>query len=84
MLQASVAANEGGKGIVIRSPYTDVLVLLLHHRSKIVAKEIFFLTGRMGTHVEMKRYIPVHILFSILTQAQISFKVTAHFILTLY
>ena len=24
----------------------------------------------MGTHVEMKRYIPVHIIFSCLTQAQ--------------
>ena len=56
VLHASVAANEEAEIIVISSPDTDVLVLLLHHRSKIVAKEIFFLNGRMGTHVDMKRY----------------------------
>ena len=57
-------ANEGAKGIVVKSPNTYVLVLLLQHRSKIVAKVIFFLTERMGTHVDMKRYIPVQIIFS--------------------
>ena len=31
-LHASVAANQGAKRIVVKSPDTDVLVLLLRHR----------------------------------------------------
>ena len=43
---------------MVKSPNTHVLVLFLQHRSKIVARVIFFLTERMGTHVDMKCYIP--------------------------
>ena len=70
VLHASVAANQGANRIIVKSPDRDVLVLLLHHRAKIVAKEIFFLTGRMVTHVDMKRFIPVHRLFDRLTHEQ--------------
>ena len=70
VLHASVAANQGANRIIVKSPDGDVLVLLLHHRAKIVAREIFFLTGRMGTHVDMKRFIPVHRLFDRLTHEQ--------------
>ena len=70
VLHASVAANQGANRIIVKGPDRDVLVLLLHHRAKIVAKEIFFLTGRMVTHVDMKRFIPVHRLFDRLTHEQ--------------
>ena len=42
VLHASIVANKGAKRIVVKSPDTNVLVLLLHHRLKIVANEIFF------------------------------------------
>ena len=70
VLHASYAANHGANRIVVKSPDTEVLVLLLHHRSNIIAKKIFFHTGRMGTHVDMKRNIPVHVLFNCLTEEQ--------------
>ena len=70
VLHASVAANQGANRIIVRSSDTDVLVLLLHHRAKIVAKDIFFLTGRMGTHDDVKRFIPVYRLFYRLTHEQ--------------
>ena len=42
----------------------------IYFTPQIVAKEIFFHTVRMGTHVNMKRSIPVHILFRSLTEEQ--------------
>ena len=71
-------ANEGAKGIVVKSPNTHVLVLLLQHRSKVLAKVIFYLTERMGTHVDMKQYIPVQVIFSYLKKAQCPTLLTVH------
>ena len=45
LLHHSIAANHGAKHKVVKSPYSDVLVLHLHHRSQIVAKKISFPTG---------------------------------------
>ena len=70
--------KEGAKGIVVKSPNTHVLFLLLQHRSKIIARVIFFLTERMGTHVDMKRYIPVQITFSCLKKAQCPILLTVY------
>ena len=64
VLHAIYAANHGAEKIVVRSPDTDVLVLLLHHRADIHAKEVFFLTGRTGKHANLTRYIPIHTLFT--------------------
>ena len=70
ILHAIHAANRGANKIVVQSPDTDVLVLLLHHRPEIHAREIYFLTGHEGKHANLARYIPVHILYDKLSQVQ--------------
>ena len=63
---------------MVKSPNTRVLVLFLQHRSKIVARVIFFLTEQMETHVDMKCYIPVQITFSCLKKAQCPILLTVY------
>jgi len=58
-VHARVAAKSGADHIVISSPDTDVLVLLLHHRPAI--SEVFFFTGTEEKHADLTRYIPVQI-----------------------
>ena len=69
---AIYAAKAGAQTIVIQSPDTDILVLLLHHRSAIPAKNIFFSTGHEGKHTSMKRFIPVHTLYKLISPCQIA------------
>jgi hypothetical protein len=45
VLHAIAAAENGAQTVVVRSPDTDILALLVHHRPAIKAKEIFFLTS---------------------------------------
>ena len=66
------AAKAGAQTIVIQSPDTDILVLLLHHRSAIPAKNIFFSTGHEGKHTSMKRFIPVHTLYELISPCHIA------------
>ena len=70
ILHAVAAADDGAQTIVVCSPDTDVLVLLVHHRQAIKTKEIFFLTGRDGRHTQLTRYIPVHTIYDTLTTEQ--------------
>ena len=70
ILQSMVAADHGCDKIVVCSPDTDVLVLLVHHRPSIGAQEIYFLTGHDGKQTSMARFIPVHQLHNSLTPAQ--------------
>lgn len=49
--------------MVVSSPDTDVLVLLLHHRVSIRSTTIHFLTGHSGKQISHLRYIPVHSIF---------------------
>ena len=70
VLHAIYAANNASEKIVVRSPATDVLVLLLHHRTEIHTKYIYFRTGTQGKHTNLSRYIPVHILFEELSRQQ--------------
>ena len=67
VLHAMLAANKGAKNIVIASPDTDVLMLLLHHRMKIKARQIYLYTGRIGINTNMKRFIPIHTLYQLLS-----------------
>ena len=69
VLHACAAANSGAKVIVVCSPDTDVLVLLLHHWPTINT-EVYFLTGKGGKHTTLTRFIPVHTLYSSLTKLQ--------------
>lgn len=71
ILHAVAAANSGANNIVVRSPDTDVLVLLLHHRPDIHAEKIYFLTGRSGKHANLTRFVPVHSLYDMLTNISI-------------
>lgn len=70
ILHAIAAAEDGASIIVVKSPDTDVLVLLLHHRPLIKAKELYLLTGREGKYASLRRYIPVHHIFDKLTKQQ--------------
>ncbi len=70
VLHSVAAAEAGADTIVVRSPDTDVLVLLLHHRAVIKAKEVFFLTGREGKHTQLRRYIPIHSIYELLSTSQ--------------
>jgi len=71
-VHARVAAENGADHIVISSPDTDVLVLLLHHRPAISASEVFFFTGREGKHADLTRYIPVHQIHDSLETSQLN------------
>jgi hypothetical protein len=70
ILHAAAAAEEGAHTVVVHSPDTDVLVLLIHHRPAIKAKEIYFLTGRDGKHTQLTGYIPVHTIYDLLSTEQ--------------
>ena len=70
VLHAIYAANNSSEEIEVRSPGTDVLVLLLHHRTEIHTKYIYFRTGTQGKRTYLSRYIPVHILFEELSRQQ--------------
>lgn len=45
-MHAVEVARRGAETVVVSSPDTDVLVLLLHHRTQIQAGRIYFLAGR--------------------------------------
>ena len=70
VLHSAAAAENGAQTVVVHSPDTDVLVLLVHHRPAIKAKEIFFMTGREGKHTQLTRYIPVHTIYDLLSMEQ--------------
>lgn len=78
VLHAIHAARKGANPIVVHSPDTDVLVLLLHHRAAIPAREIFFATGQEGRHASLKRLIPVHTLYNLLSRDQLSVMLTMY------
>ena len=63
-------ASKTCNNLVICCPDTEVLVLLLHHRDSITARNIYFHTGRMEKHADQTRFIPVHELFEQLTPQQ--------------
>ena len=70
VVHAKTAAQIGAEHIVVCSPDTDVLVLLVHHYTTIAAKEIFLLTGRVGRRASLTRYIPVHRIYENLEKKQ--------------
>jgi len=60
-VHARVSAENGADHIVISSPDTDVLMLLLHHRPAISASKVFFFTCTEEKHADLTRYIPVKV-----------------------
>ena len=62
--------DTGAKTIVISSPDTDVLVLLIIHRVSIAADKIYLLTGHISNHT--RRYIPIHTIFDTLSRSQLN------------
>ncbi|CAC5402432.1 unnamed protein product [Mytilus coruscus] len=46
-LEESIKVSQPTDKLVISSPDTDVLVLLIHHRQSIAAENVYFLTGRV-------------------------------------
>lgn len=70
MLHVKYSGNQGAKRLVLVSPDTDVLLLLLHHFFDLGVLELFFKTGRTTTYVNYTRFIPIHILVEYLTTEQ--------------
>lgn len=70
ILHAFDSSPNGAQTIFVKSPDTDVLVLLLHHKPEINAERIYFLTGHAGKHTNLRRFIPVHILHDRLSERQ--------------
>ena len=66
------AADIGAASVVICSPDTDALVLLLHQRQDMYAHFIYFSTGHEGKHTSPKRFIPVHTLYDLLKPSHLS------------
>jgi len=60
-IHARVTAENGADHIVINSPDTDVLMLLLHHLPAISASKVFFFPHTEEKHADLTRYIPVQI-----------------------
>jgi hypothetical protein len=56
----AIAADNGAKTIVVCSPDTDVLVLLLHHWPAIKADKIYFPTGCIRKQTQLSCCVPVH------------------------
>ena len=78
IIHSIVAADSGAKTIIVCSPDIDIFVLLLHHRTNIKAEEIYFLTGREAKHINLTRYIPIHILYDKLQRNQHSILLSAY------
>ena len=70
ILHSVFASSCGLKTIVVRSPDTDVLVLLLHYRPSIKASKLYFWTGRCGPNTDETRFVPVYKLYQLLTPQQ--------------
>lgn len=63
VLHCIYASKGGVQSIVMCSPDTDVIVLLLHHRTQIHSKEIYLLTGKNERHTNQVRFVPIHEVF---------------------
>ena len=66
--------------LIVETPDTDVIVLLVHHRASIKAREIYV---KMGTnaknqHTDNGRYIPIHQICNALSQPQINIMIYAY------
>lgn len=73
ILHAKYAADSGATSvIVIHSPDTDVLVLLLHHYYTIGAKWVCMVSGRVTPHTDLRHCIAVNTLRQILSEDQMS------------
>ena len=70
VVRTKAAAEKGAEHIVVDTPDTDVLVLLLHHHTTVGSREIFILTGREGKHAHLVRYIPIHKIYEKLEKKQ--------------
>ena len=77
-LHTAFASNIRMKSVVIRSPDTDILVLLLHHRALIKAHSLYFWTDRVGVNTDQTRYIPIHTIYQKLTPEQLNILLSAY------
>ena len=70
MLHVKYSGNHNGSLVVLVSPDTDVLVLLIHHCSELGVSELYFKTGRTSIYASYTRFIPIHHLNECLTEVQ--------------
>ena len=60
MLHVKYSGNHNGSLVVLVSPDTDVLVLLIYHFSELGVSELYFKTGRTSIYASYTRFIPIH------------------------
>ena len=70
MLHVQYSGNRNANRVVLVSPDTDVLVLLIHHFSELGVSELYFKTGRTSIYANYTRFIPVHQLCENMTEEQ--------------
>ena len=70
MLHVKHSGSQNATRVVLVSPDTDVLVLLIHHFSELGVSELYFKTGRTSIYANYTRFIPVHQLHDCLTEDQ--------------
>ena len=70
ILHVKYSGNHNASRVVLVSPDTDVLVLLIHHFSELGVGELYFKTGRTSIYANYTRFIPIHHLNECLTWEQ--------------
>ena len=70
ILHVKHGGSQNATRVVLVSPDTDVLVLLIHHFSELGVNELYFKTGRTSIYANYTRFIPVHQLRDCLTEDQ--------------
>ena len=70
ILHVEYGGNHNASQVVLVSPDTDVLVLLIHHFSELGVGELYFKTGRTSIYANYTRFIPIHHLNECRTEEQ--------------
>jgi len=78
MLHVAHAAAHGANQVVVFSPDTDVLVLLVHHFPDMTQTSIYFKTGRKLLNRDRTRYIPIQAIVGSLTPQQLSIMLSVY------
>lgn len=78
ILHAEYCSLHGSNSVVVISPDTDVLVLLVHHFESLGLKQLFFKTGRKQRHCNQTRYVPVHEIVKMLSKEQQNILLTVY------
>jgi len=78
ILHTKYCSNHGINTVVVVSPDTDVLVLLVHHFNSLGLEKLYFKTGRRQLHCNTTRFVPVHNIVKMLSVEQRNIMLTVY------